>query len=63
MAFSWGRPGVQNAPKALEHTLYRRHRFSSRALVITLTELSAMAAPATIGFRYPSAASGMPATL
>lgn len=28
-----------------------RQRLSSRALAITLTELSAMAAPATTGFR------------
>lgn len=28
-----------------------RQRFSNRALVITLTELSAMAAPATTGLR------------
>ena len=33
------------------------------ALVTTVTLLSAMAAPATIGVRPPSAASGMPSTL
>jgi hypothetical protein len=38
-------------------------RFSNKALLITLTELSAIAAPATTGFKNPNAASGMPATL
>lgn len=38
-------------------------RLSSKALLMTLTELNAMAAPATMGFSNPSAASGMPATL
>ena len=40
-----------------------RQRLSSSALVITLTELIAIAAPASTGFRYPNAASGMPAAL
>jgi hypothetical protein len=34
-----------------------------QALLTTLTELSAMAAPASTGLRKPSAASGMPAAL
>ena len=38
-------------------------RLSNKALAMTLTELSAMAAPAIIGFKYPKAANGMPATL
>ena len=38
-------------------------RLSSKALAMTLTELSAMAAPAIMGLRYPNAAKGMPATL
>ena len=32
-------------------TYHMRHRLSKRAFAITLTELSAMAAPATTGFR------------
>ena len=42
---------------------FGRQRLSSKALLITLTELMAIAAPATTGLRKPSAASGMPATL
>jgi hypothetical protein len=38
-------------------------RFNSKALLITLTELNAIAAPATTGFKNPNAANGMPATL
>jgi hypothetical protein len=38
-------------------------RLSSKALAMTLTELSAMAAPAIMGLRYPKAANGIPATL
>jgi len=40
-----------------------RQRLSSKALLITLTELAAMAAPASTGFSTPKAASGMPTTL
>ncbi len=40
-----------------------RHRLSNKALAITLTELRAIAAPATSGLKYPRAASGMPAVL
>ncbi len=44
--------------------VYRaRQRDKSKALLTTLTELKAMAAPATIGFKPPSAASGIPSTL
>jgi hypothetical protein len=38
-------------------------RLSKSALLMTLTELSAMAAPAMTGFKNPKAANGMPATL
>ena len=38
-------------------------RRSSSALLTTETELSAMAAPASIGLSMPKAASGMPITL
>src|SRR5690606_30028533 len=38
-------------------------RDNSSALVITLTELMAMAAPASIGLSRPNAASGMPTAL
>ena len=38
-------------------------RLSKSAFVITLTELNAIAAPATTGLKYPSAAKGMPAAL
>ena len=38
-------------------------RRSINAFVTTLTLLSAIAAPATIGFSRPNAASGMPTTL
>ena len=38
-------------------------RFSNKALLITLTLLKAIAAPAITGFRKPNAASGMPTTL
>jgi hypothetical protein len=40
-----------------------RQRRSSSALLITLTELNAIAAPATMGFNSPMAASGIPITL
>ena len=40
-----------------------RHRRNSNALPITLTLLSAMAAPANTGLSMPIAASGMPITL
>ena len=33
-------------------------RLRSKALAMTLTELSAMAAPAIMGLRYPKAAKG-----
>jgi len=36
---------------------------SSKALLTTLTELSAIAAPASTGLSRPSAASGMPTVL
>ena len=39
------------------------HRLSSSALLITLTLLSAIAAPANTGLSMPNAASGMPTTL
>lgn len=45
------------------HYLGGCQRRSSRALLTTLTELSAIAAPATTGLRKPMAASGMPAVL
>ncbi|CAN5260958.1 hypothetical protein BH11PSE11_BH11PSE11_16050 [soil metagenome] len=38
-------------------------RLSKSALLITLTELNAIAAPATIGLSKPNAASGMPTRL
>ena len=38
-------------------------RRSNSALLITLTELNAIAAPATMGFSKPNAASGMPIRL
>ena len=38
-------------------------RFNNKALVTTLTLLSAIAAPAIIGFKKPKAASGMPIKL
>lgn len=38
-------------------------RFKRKALVTTLTELKAIAAPATHGANNPRAAIGMPATL
>lgn len=38
-------------------------RRNSSALLITLTELNAIAAPATTGFNNPSAANGMPIRL
>ena len=40
-----------------------RQRDSHRALVTTLTLLSAMAAPASMGLSPPKAANGMPITL
>lgn len=39
------------------------HRVSVSALVTTVTELSAIAAPASAGVRWPVAASGTPTTL
>lgn len=41
----------------------RRHPRSISALLTTLTLLSAMAAPATMGLSRPAAARGMPTTL
>ena len=40
-----------------------RQRLSSKVLLTTLTELSAIAAPASTGLSRPSAASGMPTVL
>ena len=39
------------------------HLFKSKAFDITLTLDAAIAAPATIGVRYPNAANGMPTKL
>ena len=44
--------------------VYRaRQRDSSKALLTTLTELKAIAAPATMGFKPPKAARGIPKKL
>jgi hypothetical protein len=51
------------AQKLISYKFLGFQRLRSKALLITLTELMAMAAPATTGFKKPNAASGIPATL
>jgi len=56
-------PGFKMLCANPPHSLAAPNASVSRALLITLTELMAIAAPATTGVRTQDAANGMPATL